>query len=445
MLSRLTPCVSLALLILCATPARGHDSFNSQRQTWDGLSDFVHTALEQGFTLNPRSLLDYSQLQRQRPILIIHPNQPLQAKDLQDFVADGGRVLIYDDFGSTAAFLAQLSEPIHRLNPTPPHAAKFHLNANPNLPLLNTPGTHPLLDDGVRRIAANHPAAFISTLPAVIYYDDPSLGFAYDLSLGKGKLILVGDPSLLINLMLSLEDNRLFAINTLRYLCDNQHPCPIDLYVGDFPQSGTFQDKQRTRQRQRLREAFTNLNQLIAATTHWLPEQRFLRAVLLLLTVGLLLLGFAIFPMVPPRFLTLIIKAPDRFIPRSDFERNMHLFSSTATAPTYALPLAILRDDFENDFLRRLYPGTPIPDTEARYRPAVMAEIAQRYANLVAANDPLAWKHRRAQALRLLRDFARLPNRVHFFAQPRGRWTKNDLLRLHRSCQEMRASLGMKG
>src|SRR5690606_24615395 len=213
---------------------------------WNGMSQFGALAVEHGVTLVPGNLLDYSALDPSRPLILVYPTQPLDVASLQEFVADGGRILLADDFGSSAALLSSFSEPIRRRDPS--GTSQAYLNGNPNLPVLQTPGRHALLEGGVDALVGNHPTGFSSVLPAVVYFDVPieaeRLGFAYDLTIGEGKIIVLGDASMLINLMIDMADNRRFLGNALDYLCERRPAgqCAVDVYVGPFESTGTYGD-----------------------------------------------------------------------------------------------------------------------------------------------------------------------------------------------------------
>lgn len=440
--------VGLALLTAPDAPAQeagGGGEFALDSTEWNGLASFQALAGERGVELSPLGELDLSTLSKERALIVIHPSQPLAASALQAFVADGGRVLLLDDFGASEALLAEFSEPIVRVGEVPEEAAVDHLNDNPNLPVLLTPGRHALLEGDVETLVGNHPTGFLSTLPAVVYYAGGELGFAYDLTIGDGKMIVIGDSSIVINLMLPMADNRAFVGNALDYLCEGRaQPCQADLLVGDFGTRGSYGDAPATRPEMALQGGMEKLNELARKLESFVPERRLMRVMTLLLTVGLVLFGLTVFPFGPARFLGIRFRPPARLLPSSEFERNLREFSKANA--NFALPLAILRDEFERLFLREVYAdsGESAPDIERRYRPSVIEETAERYAARMGVAGSPGWRQRRRQAQRLMQTFARVPARSQIFIEPGRRWSERDLIQLHGECLEVLESLGLR-
>jgi len=427
-----------------AAPGTARD-FALDSSEWNGLQELKHLASEQGVRLERGDTLDYDALDPSSPLILIHPTQPLDASSLQDFVADGGRVLIADDFGSSETLLTEFSEPIQRVGEIPEEAAVDHLNANPNLPVLVTPGRHALLENDVEILIANHPTGFLSALPAVVYYADGELGFVYDLTIGDGKLLVVGDSSIFINLMLPLADNRQFASNALGYLCESStSPCTVSVFVGEFETSGTYGDETETRPGVELQENLEKLNEYVRQLDDFVPERRLLRVMTLLLLLGLVLFGLTVFPFQPARFLGIRFRPPQRLLPASEFERNLQDFGS-GHVTNHALPVAILRDEFERLFLPALYDGEneEVPDREARYRPYKVKETAERFADRTSDGDETRWRTRQRQATQIMKSFARVPARSQIFINPGPRWNAKELRQLHRDCLDALSALGL--
>lgn len=441
--------VSLTALSAAAQPAAS-TGFELDSSEWNGLQRFRELASEHSVQLTPRETLDLSALDTQRALILIGPSEPLDSAALQEFVADGGRLLLFDDFGTSDTLLALFSEPIRRVGPLPPEAAVDHLNDNPNLPILLSPGRHALLEGEVEMLVGNHPTGFLSALPAVVYYADGELGFAYDLTIGDGKMIVIGDSSIVINLMLPLADNRTFVGNALAYLCSGREgACEADLLVGGFATTGHYGEPEPSERApaMALQDAMKKANELAQRLESFIPERRLMRVMTVLLTLGLVLFGLTVFPFSAARFLAIRFRPPARLLPESEFERNLREFGSTEA--NFALPLAILRDEFERLFLREVYRGAQdgdegIPDFERRYRPSAIEECAERYAGCVATAGTAEWRSRRRQAQRLMQAFARVPARSQIFIDPGRRWSERDLLQLHGDCLDALEALGVR-
>ncbi len=160
------------------------DNYNPLNVQWNGLSELVSLSDQLKIRLTPRPALDYSTLDLNRPLLILSPLEQLDADNLEQFISRGGRVLLADDIGTSNALLSRFQ--LQRINEHPPSLSNQRvILGNPKLPLLEAAGVHPLLNGGVKVVAANHPAYILSPLPAVLYFDDRTHGLVFDLTVGE--------------------------------------------------------------------------------------------------------------------------------------------------------------------------------------------------------------------------------------------------------------------
>lgn len=417
--------------------------FATNSAEWNGLSRLQGIALEEGLVFNRRTTLDYSELSVDRPLLILFPSRELNVNALQNFLADGGRILLADEVGSATGELLDRVD-IERVDERDPNATQREYRLNPNLPLLTTPGRHALLEGRVRSLVANHPVAYRSELPAVVYYDDPELGFAFDLTVGEGKMIVIGDASLFINLMLNVGDNRAFVVNSLRYVCAGRSPCEVDLYVGDFEGEGFYGELDTTHELVKsLEEGLEKLNEVANSLADMVPERPLLRAMTLLLAMGLAIFCLSIFPMRPPRFLSLSFRPAQRLLPRSEFERHLMEYARDGKRANYALPIAILRDEFERIFYREVYVEGSPPAVDTRYMAPMMAQTAERYGLAVGESDREIQDETR-KAAELLKQLARVPVRSQLFIDLGTRWGERDLMQLYHQSAELLERLGVR-
>jgi hypothetical protein len=239
-----------------AKNAAAAGGFATDSDSWDGLSEFV--ALVQGQAgagrLRLRATLDYDQLSPRDAVVIVHPDKGPSSDDLTRFLSAGGRVAVIDDFGASQAFLSRFG--IHRQSP--PLEPTLRAMGNANLPIAVPTtervagvekGRHPTTEH-VDLVVTNHPVVFshphLTPILEIEGQDGPPAALALSgVIAGKGRLVVVGDPSIFINLMLRYPGNRAFASGLVDYLLSPDASAPgaegrLWLVVGDFDEVGAF-------------------------------------------------------------------------------------------------------------------------------------------------------------------------------------------------------------
>ncbi|MCA9578494.1 MAG: hypothetical protein KC668_23840 [Myxococcales bacterium] len=181
-----------------------------ESEAWDGLSRLVEIAAEHHIPLEVPSELDLGSLTREDALVILYPSESLPAS-LGGFMAEGGRVAVADDFGEAGSFLR-----IFGITRVPVSAEG--LRGNPNLPIAAPRGAHPITA-GVSALVTNHPTALAHPeLVPVFALGEADAAVVLAGAVGSGRLIVIGDPSLLINNMMQFRGNERFALNLLQYL-----------------------------------------------------------------------------------------------------------------------------------------------------------------------------------------------------------------------------------
>jgi len=175
-----------------------------------------------------RDLTSYEADPRTTSLVFIGPDKPFggaEASYVHDFMDRGGRVLIADDTGSGNTLL-------ERLNTT----SSFHgrslmdlsFEKSPHFPVIYDIREHQITE-GVDMLMLNHPTALRPDQDARVLANSSSASWLDDgakrshpilsvESYGDGELILLSDPSVLINSMLDKRDNRVFMENLMDYL-----------------------------------------------------------------------------------------------------------------------------------------------------------------------------------------------------------------------------------
>ena len=187
--------------------------FDPTSTGWNGLSGLLEVAREVDVSLEIVDRLDVGTLQSADAVLLISPAAELPAAGLTEFMRAGGRVALADDFAEGDSLLRTFR--IGRGRPN--RAGAMQLRGNEELLIARPASPHPLTE-GVSALVTNH--------AQVVYHQDlePIFSFGpHDAvvlagAVGSGRLVTIGDSSVLINNMLELRGNRRFAANLLAYL-----------------------------------------------------------------------------------------------------------------------------------------------------------------------------------------------------------------------------------
>jgi hypothetical protein len=180
---------------------------------WDGLERLVALAAEQDLGLTRTETLALSKVTSRDALLIVGPRKHLPVSSLSAFLREGGRVALLDDFGSGGRFLAayqvERSEAPRR-GPSLRNDARL---------LLAYPRTEHPLAEGVPVLLTNEASALRHPdLKPVFVFGQSQQALALAGAVGAGRLVAIGDASLLINQLMELPAHQRFARNLLEYL-----------------------------------------------------------------------------------------------------------------------------------------------------------------------------------------------------------------------------------
>jgi hypothetical protein len=247
---------ALALSLLCLAcllvpNAAAAGPFEVNDTSWEGGSEMYEIAkTELGpDRVKPVAVLDWSVIRPDDGVLLLHPLQTIDAGEASEFLKQGGRLGVIDDFGKGDEILRRFK--IQRTSmPRKPVAA---LRNNPDLAIAEPyidptkPGTapHPVVGN-VKRLVLNHPSALIhpdlSPVLKVRCVGEPDAIVAVAGQVGKGRLFAMGDPSALINEMLRYPGNRAFAAGLVRYLAngDEKNQARLFILTNKFNEEGAI-------------------------------------------------------------------------------------------------------------------------------------------------------------------------------------------------------------
>lgn len=244
---------AVCLLGLAATlevKRAGAAPLQFEGQDWEGLSQFVGIAqAELGMTrvvVSPR--LDLSRLHKEDALFIVHPIGTLDVDELSTFMRAGGRVVLLDDYGSGDELLARFG--IRRV-PLPSMPAEM-LRGNPALAIAEPASAHAAVRD-VGKVVTNHATGLdhkaLSAVLVVRGEGEPDVLLSVAGAVGQGRLLAVGDSSVVMNSMLRYPGNRALAGALVRYATEDdawgRRDGELYLLSNDFTTTGTFGEDSR--------------------------------------------------------------------------------------------------------------------------------------------------------------------------------------------------------
>jgi hypothetical protein len=414
------------------------DDYDPADTSWRGLSRLVELMTGQGVALQVRGAMDFRALSPDDVLFIIYPEQELDRDNLANFVIEGGRVFLADDFGLSDRFLERLS--LSRMQVSQGHLPHdTFVDDRAGFPVFEPRGRHPLLE-GVGQVVANHPAVLFNVGGPVIAYSEGG-GLVYDMSLGKGRAVVFADASLLINQMLAVADNEVLVANTVAYLCEGRLPCRVQLLVGHWEEQGSFQSADRGASGAVARK-IERLNETLRTLLADLPTGELFYYLSLLLVAGLAAYLATVFPLRPFRNYSRYILDATRAVPapQTEFDWNLSRFGAARGGINFILPMAILKETFEEIFLTGLglWPST------ARERPGV-EELARQFAERYLQGVSGARRRRLEEEVTdVLATFAQIPTRHRVFLDSEAFFGEREMLRHYRRARKILEIMGLE-
>ncbi len=213
---------SLGLMLLCVIGARpspvvAQADFATSGDAWNSVSELIQLAEERQLTVEIPDRLDVGTLQGSDALLILNPRSDLPGSAITAFLRDGGRVCLADDFGRGDQLLALFSI----IRSAPHTEIAMQLRGNPNLLVARPNGAHHLTQ-GVPALVSNHPAVVSHRELSPIFELGAGQAIVLSGAVGEGRLVVLSDPSVLIDNMMALRGNRRFAENLIDYLTEGR-------------------------------------------------------------------------------------------------------------------------------------------------------------------------------------------------------------------------------
>jgi hypothetical protein len=343
-------------------------AFEFTRATWDSNSALLAETRAQLGSERVKVWADinWSQLRPQDALLLVHPTHSLSVKDLNAFLRTGGRVALLDDFGAGGSLLenfqirrvAAPSDPLEAFRNRPGLAiARREVPESESSP-------HPIVRE-VGQVVTNHatgleaePGVEWTPLLCIASHSRPPLTLAAVGVIGDaaacgltepqlpisgkcGRLFVMGDASVFIDLMLHFDGNRKLLQSLTSYLLEDDAwgPRGGTLYIAtnDVGERGGNSDSEP------FAQEFKRLSRAASGFVEELQSHGFSSDVCLWLAclAALLTASFALRATgrrhnpLPPRF----VKAQSLLSQGGTAGRNALLSAATTTPDLVALEL----------------------------------------------------------------------------------------------------------
>jgi len=214
-------------------------------QDWEGYAQLVQMARDElgaSHVLAPAAL-DYHKLDRTDGVVLVHPENALDVDELSAFMRAGGRVILLDDYGTGDALLARFG--IRRV-PLPQRPLAM-LRGNPALAIAEGASAHATVRD-VGRVVTNHATGLehkaLSPVLVVRGDGEPDVLVGVAGAVGQGRLMAIGDSSVLMNSMLRYPGNHSLAMSVIRYAIEDdvwgKRGGKLYVLANDFGQTGSY-------------------------------------------------------------------------------------------------------------------------------------------------------------------------------------------------------------
>jgi hypothetical protein len=246
--ARLGKLAAIVAILLFETRADAAP-FDLAGSDWEGCAELVRLARAElgSARVVATGQIDFHELKPDDGLLLLYPEKNLDVDELSKFMRAGGRVVMLDDFGRGDSLLRHFG--MERVA-SPRHPAEF-LRRNPQLALAEPASAHPVVSD-VSRVVTNHPTGLshpdLSPVLKIRGNGEPDVIVAVAGAVGQGRLLAVGDPSIVMNSMLRYGGNKNFARGLVRYSVDHdswgKRGGRLFIASGGFEQKGNFGDEE---------------------------------------------------------------------------------------------------------------------------------------------------------------------------------------------------------
>ncbi len=395
--TRLAGLLALALAAVGAPAAADEPSdagdgaadFDLSSSAWNGLGTFGSVARSAGLTVKGPDEFRLEELGERDAVLFVHPTRAVEASALTALARRGNAIVVADHVGEAKDALARLG--LLRERPGLLEDAERYRDLS-FAPIASptAPGS-PLAKD-VRGLVTNHPALFTRTGQMSPIFGFPSGETAVaEGRVGRGRIIAISDPSILINRMLELEDNLQFAINLVRELRVAQGAERLVVVTGDARVSGTPPPPDADSHiAQTLARAAHRLDDAADELGEYLITEPAIRAAALAVAAAIAIACVAA-PGAPRRAIGQWVAAAPARSPRADLDAIFGRAGDLGRARlSFALPATVVRDNIDRLLAERLCCHAPLSSlSEQDLARRVERELGREAARALARLTPL--------------------------------------------------------
>ncbi len=339
---------------------------------WQGTSRLFELAAERGFSIETRSNLDWKKIEKRHILLFLYPTAPIPSEKLVAYLRGGGRVILADDFGSTAELLEKLG--VRRVPVNGARLSRLHAE-NPALPIATPLTPHPL-NNGIPELVTNHPAAFDTQLPAIFGFEPAGGALVVAATLGRGRIVLISDPSVFINRMLKFPGNEAFTRRLLGYLGRPGEDSYV-VFTQHFTETGSPKPtvKVRVPPPPGLSAILADANTLLAEFNEYMLDRVWIMPIATLFAGLLLALAVWVIPMMRPRYDASWTR-PGEGPPPARYARDLEPYmSGSPRKMNFAYPAAVFRDVMDVDLEQTLGVAAPLATMD---EPALRRMVQKR-------------------------------------------------------------------
>lgn len=359
--------VILAVLAGSAGPAAAQSDpviagpdYASDSTDWNGLARLIGLARGLGLEVEATDAIDWEELGAEDILFVLYPQSRLEPSFLAAFVRNGGRVLLADDYGNSHEALGRLG--MLREDVDGVDADRYHADrAYAPIARVWKPD-HPLAKD-VDDLVTNHPAVLRDVKGAdVVFGFGENEGVVAAGSIGEGLIVVLSDPSVLINRMLEFGSNLQFTVNVLRYLARPGKTRRLVVLAGDFQlwgepknllDDGTLSGRVDT--------MMADFNRWLDGRNDYLLTKSAIFGTAVTLCLGLAILAIIyVSTRVKNKLDGSWTRAVDPLRGAADFQSTVAYYDRKGAKPSYTLPAAILRDTVNARLERVLDCAEPI-------------------------------------------------------------------------------------
>lgn len=356
--SALLALATVGQLLMAAGDARADAAdYSPHSIDWQGTSQLFRLAMDRGFSIEARSHLDWKKLKKHHILFILYPTTKIPQEKLVAYLRGGGRVVLADDFGTTAELLEQLG--VRRVPVNGARLSRLHAE-NPALPIATPRTPHPL-NNGIPELVTNHPAAFDTQLPAIFGFEPAGGALVVAATLGRGRIVLISDPSIFINRMLKFPGNEAFARRLLGYLGRPGEDSYL-VYTQQFTETGSPKPTVTVKSPPPpgLSAILADANTLLAEFNEYMLDRVWIMPIATLLAGLLLALAVWVIPMMRPRYDASWTR-PGEGPPPARYVRDLEPYlNAGARKMNFAYPAAVFRDVMDVDLEESIGIAAPL-------------------------------------------------------------------------------------